>query len=101
VLRVNNDVIRSRWFRRLVTTIVPEPDITFYLEGDPAVVAARKQELTVAETIRQQEVYRGLAGLVRTLRPIDLSVRDRAAIRALALRVLDVFAERNGGRARA
>jgi hypothetical protein len=100
VLRVNNDVIRSPWFRRFATTIVPEPDVTFYLEGDPEVVAARKQELTVAETMRQQEAYRGLAGLVRTFRPVDLSVRDRAAIRGLALQVLDAFAERNGGRRR-
>jgi thymidylate kinase len=100
VLRVNNGVIRRPWFRRLVTTLVPEPDITFYLEGDPEVVAARKQELTVAETIRQQEVYRGLGGLLRSFRPIDLSVRDRAAMRDLALQVLDAFARRNGGEAR-
>jgi thymidylate kinase len=100
VLRVNNEVIRRPWFRRLVTRIVPEPDLTFYLEGDPEVVAARKQELTVAETIRQQVVYRGLAGLVRSFRPIDLSVRDDAAMRDLALQVLDAFARRNGGEPR-
>ena len=100
VLRVNNEVIRSAWFRKLVTTVVPEPHVTFFLEGDPEVVAARKQELTVAETIRQQEVYRGLSALVRNMRAIDLAVRDRAAIRGLALQILDAFAERNGGRPR-
>jgi len=97
VLRINNSVIRSSWFRRMSTSIIPTPDITFFLEGDPHVIAERKRELTVAETIRQQEAYRELAELIPTFRPLDLTVRDDPALRRVALEILDVFAARNGG----
>jgi thymidylate kinase len=97
VLRINNSVIRSRWFKRLSTAVIPLPDITFFLEGDPNVVAERKKELTVAETIRQQEAYRDIAELIPTFRPLDLTVRDDRALRRVALEILDVFAARNDG----
>jgi thymidylate kinase len=97
VLRINNPVVRSRWFRRIATTIIPTPDITFFLEGDPNVIAERKKELTVAETIRQQEAYRELAELIPTFRSVDLTVRDDPALRRVARQILDVFAARNDG----
>jgi len=97
VLRINNTVVRSRWFRRIATTIIPTPDITFFLEGDPNVIAERKKELTVAETIRQQEAYRELAKLIPTFRSLDLAVRDDPALRRVARQILDVFAARNDG----
>ena len=87
VLRVNNATVRRRWFRRFATAIIPSPDIAFILEGLPAVIAARKGELTLAETIRQQEAYRELAGLVPGFR----------TLRRVALQILDAFAVRNGG----
>lgn len=97
VLRINNPTVRRSWFRRLAVAIIPTPHLTFFLEGDPAVIAARKQELTVAETIRQQEEYRQLARLVRGFRPLDLATRDEAALRGVALQILDRYAARNGG----
>jgi thymidylate kinase len=97
VLRVNNATVRRRWFRRLAVALIPTPDITFFLEGDPAVIAARKNELTVAETIRQQEEYRQLAALVPGFRPLDLTDRDDATLRGVALQILELFAARNGG----
>jgi len=100
VLRVNNSVVRSRWFRRLATAIIPTPDITFFLEGDPRVIAERKKELTVAETIRQQASYRELADLIPTFRALDLTVRDDPTLRRVALEILNVFAARNEGEPR-
>jgi thymidylate kinase len=97
VLRVNNPVVSRPWFRRLACAIIPTPDVTFFLEGDPETIAARKGELTVAETIRQQQAYRDLAGIVPGFRPLDLTVRDEAALRRVALEILDVFAARNRG----
>jgi thymidylate kinase len=97
VLRVNNPVIARPWFRRLAVALVPAPDVSFFLAGDPAVVAARKQELTVAETIRQQRRYEELAQLVPNFRPLDLTVRDDAAVRDVAVQLLRVYARRNGG----
>jgi thymidylate kinase len=97
VLKVNNPTVGRRWFRRFATAIIPSPDITFLLEGDPAVITARKRELTLAETSRQQEAYRELAGLVPGFRSLDLTIRDEPALRSVALHILDAFAARNGG----
>ena len=45
------------WFAALV----PKPDIIFCLHGEPAVIAARKQELSEEETRRQVEALREFA----------------------------------------
>jgi thymidylate kinase len=97
VLRVNNPTVRKPWFRKLATKLIPDPDITFFLEGDPAVITARKSELTLNETVRQQTAYRELADLIQDFRPIDLSVRDEAALRGIARQILEAYAMRNNG----
>lgn len=97
LFRVNNAKVRTKWFRRLATLVIPAPDLTFFLEGDPAVIAERKKELTVEETVRQQSAYRELAGFVPNFRPLDLTTRDDAALRGVALVILQAYAERNHG----
>jgi thymidylate kinase len=97
VLRVNNPTARKSWFRRLVVAIVPAPDVTFFLDGAPDVVAARKQELTVEETIRQQAAYKELESVIPGFTSIDITLRNDAALRGIALMVLGVFAQRNRG----
>lgn len=99
LFRVNNPVVRTRWFRRLGTMMIPAPHLTFFLDGDPAVITERKQELTVAETIRQQAAYRGLSDLVPNFRPLDLTHRDEAALRRVGAAILAAYALRNGGSA--
>jgi len=100
IFRVNNQMVSRLWFRRLVTAIIPEPNITFFLDGDPAMIVARKGELTLSETVRQHDAYRALADFVPGFRRIDLTVRDDRALRGVALVILDAFAARNGGLAR-
>ena len=97
LFRVNNPTVRKRWFRRLGTMVIPAPDITFFIEGDPAVIAERKKELTVEETVRQQRAYRELAAFVPNFRPLDLGVRDEATLRRVALDILQTYARRNHG----
>jgi hypothetical protein len=97
VLRVNNRTIQKPWFRRLAVAVIPSPQVTFLLEGDPVVIAARKQELTVAETTRQLHAYRKLAGLVPNFRPVELTVRDDQELRCVAREVLGAYARRNRG----
>jgi thymidylate kinase len=99
LFRVNNPMVRKGWFRRLATLMIPAPDLTFFLEGDPAAVAARKKELTVEETIRQQHAYRELASFVPNFRSLDLSVRDDAALRRVGVEILEAYARRNRGSA--
>ena len=97
LFRVNNPTVRKRWFRRLGTMMIPAPDLTFFIEGDPAVIADRKKELTVEETVRQQAAYRDLATFVPNFRPLDLGVRDDAVLRRVALEILQTYARRNHG----
>jgi len=97
VLRVNNPTVQRAWFRRLAVTVIPSPHLTILLEGDPVAIAARKGELTVEETIRQQAAYRTLEHLVPHFLPIDLTVRDDRAIDLVAMKVLGTYARRNRG----
>jgi thymidylate kinase len=97
VLRVNNPVVARAWFQRLAVALVPTPHLGFFLEGDPAVVAARKQELTVEETVRQQQRYREVTRLLPNFRALDLTVRDDAALRRVAAEILRTYARRNRG----
>jgi thymidylate kinase len=97
VLRVNNPTIQRAWFRGLAVRVIPRPHLTILLEGDPATIAARKRELTVEETVRQQAAYRALEELIPDFLPIDLSVRDDRAIDLVAIKVLGAYARRNRG----
>jgi thymidylate kinase len=97
VLRVNNRTIQKPWFRRLAVAIIPTPQVTFLLEGDPATITARKGELTVRETTRQMAAYRRLAGVVPNFRRLELTRRDDQELRDVARDVLAAYARRNRG----
>jgi thymidylate kinase len=97
ILRVNNRTVQRPWFRRLAVAIIPSPQVTFFLEGNPEVITARKRELTVAETTRQLHAYRKLAAVVPNFRPVELAVRDDQELRGVAREVLGVYARRNRG----
>jgi hypothetical protein len=55
----------------MIMSCIPEPALGFSLQADPAKIAARKNELTVAETARQIECYRGLRQWVRNFHEVD------------------------------
>jgi thymidylate kinase len=97
VLRVNNRTVQKPWFRRLAMAIIPSPQVTFFLEGDPATITARKHELTLAETTRQLHAYRRLAGVVPNFRRLELTVRDDRELRGVAREILGAYARRNRG----
>lgn len=58
-------LVKRPWFESLVMHLIPEPAAVFCLRADPAVIAARKNELTAAETARHIECFRALRGWVR------------------------------------
>ena len=62
-----NPLVRRGWVDALVTRLVPAPAAVFFLHADPALIAARKGELTVAETARQIDCYRGLGTRIRNV----------------------------------
>ena len=83
-------LIKRPWVEALVMRLIPEPALAFCLTADPALITARKNELTVAETERQIACYRGLSRWVRNFRemPADgdrTTVIDRMAELVLAL----------------
>ena len=43
------------WLARLVFKLMPRPDQVIVLAGDPNVIHARKQEVTMAELVRQRK----------------------------------------------
>lgn len=49
------------WMPRLLLLMTPQPDLVFFLDGDPDLVFARKQELPRDEIARQLDAYRALA----------------------------------------
>ena len=49
------------WITGWFASLAPKPDLIFCLQGDPQVIAARKQELSEEETRRQAEALRALA----------------------------------------
>ncbi len=63
-------LVRTPWLERLIMWFIPVPAVAFSLEADPAVIAARKNELTVAETARQIDCYRGLTQWVRNFHSV-------------------------------
>lgn len=73
---------------RLLGTLLPRPDVTLVLDGDAAVIAARKSELSAQETGRQLEAWRRVprraarAHQLDVCRPLDQVQRD--ACRAVA-----------------
>ena len=69
------------WMARLLSRIVPRPDLTFVLVADPEIIQARKAEVPLAETSRQVEEYRKLSQkkgviLVDAGRPVEEVVHD-------------------------
>jgi len=63
-------LVQTPWMDALIMRLIPEPAIAFCLRADPALIAARKHELTTAETARQIELYRGLRHWVRNFHEV-------------------------------
>lgn len=83
-------LVRKGWVEKAVMACIPEPALAFCLTADPALITARKNELTVAETTRQIECYRGLTRWVSNFAelPADgdrVKVIDRMSADVLAL----------------
>lgn len=83
-------LVRQRWFDTLVMSLIPEPTVIFCLRADPAVVAARKNELTTAETARQIECFQALRYWVRNYNELPADgdlVKNVDAVTEQVLRV--------------
>jgi thymidylate kinase len=80
-------LVRQPWLESLIMRCIPEPALAFSLVADPALITARKHELTVAETTRQLECYRGLHRWVRNFHEIPADGDLTAVVDGIANRV--------------
>lgn len=64
-LSLNNAL--SRWFVRMVTRIVPKPDVAFLLDADPEAARARKPEYPVEFMRECRGWYHDLADLLGSM----------------------------------
>jgi thymidylate kinase len=87
------------WLLRLIWRIVPKPDLLILLDAAPAVLQARKQEVSFEESARQREAYLSLMQtmkngyVVDAARPLEQVVGDvnDIVLRHLAARIARRF----------
>jgi thymidylate kinase len=81
--------VRRPWLRALAFRLIPRPALAYSMRGDPAVIAARKRELTVAETARQMTCFQSLSRHLPLLElPSDgdaIEVADRLSTQIVEL----------------
>jgi thymidylate kinase len=87
-------LVKKPWFDALVMYMIPEPAAVFALQADPAVIAARKNELTTAETARQFECFRGLRDWVRNYHEIQADGDLVKNVDTITEQVLQVYTRR-------
>ena len=99
------DPVRYRWpgstgLLRWVGRLVPAPDLWLILDAPPAVLLARKQEVSAAAAQLQRDGYRSLAGELRLAVVVDTSTSQAQSARAALRAVLDALAARLARRLR-
>ena len=87
-------LVRQPWFEWLMMHLIPEPAVMFCLQADPAVIAARKNELTTAETARQIELFRGLKRWVENFHEISADGDLEKNVDAITEHLLRVYTRR-------
>lgn len=81
-----------RWLPRFFLPLVPTPDIIVYLDADPDVLEARKQELPKKELIRQVGEYRKLISALPKSHKINSNVPIETIVKRISTIVLETKA---------
>lgn len=71
------------WLVRALGRLVPEPELVFVLDAEAAVLAARKQELTIEELERQLGELRALAKRQRGMRLVRVDGNVEQTVQTL------------------
>lgn len=83
-----------KWIRKTYVKFMAHPKIVFYLKADPDVIYKRKQELTLEEIKRQNEIYLEVAKSHPRFKILDANRHyDESVNEALHI-ILDTFCER-------
>jgi thymidylate kinase len=91
------------WLVRVACRFVPRPDVIVVLDASPAVVRARKQEVSLGESRRQSLAYRRLAARTRGAHLVDASMPSEQVLEAVMVilrREIHARSERRGSHVR-
>jgi thymidylate kinase len=67
---------------RMVTSLMPQPDMAFFLDAEPQVLRARKQEVSLGSLAASRKAYLNMASqkpqikVIDAGRPLDLVIAD-------------------------
>ena len=86
-----NPLVRKPWLEALVMCLIPKPSIIFSLEADPALIAARKNELTAAETARQIQCFRELRRWVEDFHSVPADGNIEAVVDSMTEHVIRLY----------
>lgn len=82
------------WLARLAGRLIPLPDLWIILDAPAEVFQARKQEVPPAETARQRDAYRALAGKLSNAVVVDASQPLDSVVTNASRAILTFMAER-------
>jgi thymidylate kinase len=78
------------WVEALALRLTPRPALAYSMRGDPAVIAARKHELTVEETARQMACFQSLGRRV-PLFELPSDGDAEAVVDLLSAQILELY----------
>jgi thymidylate kinase len=76
----------ARWYVRLILNLVPEPDIAYLVDADPAAARARKPEYPLEFLRQNRERYLALSSLAG-----NLTVIEPLSVEAAGARMMDAW----------
>jgi len=84
-------LVQTPWVEAIVMACIPRPAIIFCLQADPALIAARKHELTVAETARQIALFQGLRRWVDDFHEVPVDGDMKAVVDTMTDHVMRLY----------
>jgi thymidylate kinase len=76
----------ARWYVRLILNIVPEPDMAYLVDADPAAARARKPEYPLEFLRQNRERYLALSSLAG-----NMTVIEPVSVEAAEARMMDAW----------
>ena len=76
----------ARWYVRLILTIVPQPDMAYLVDADPAAARARKPEYPLEFLRQNRERYLALSSLAG-----NMTVIEPLSVEAAEARMMDAW----------
>jgi thymidylate kinase len=86
-------LVTRPWLSALALRLFPRPALLYCLLGNPALIAQRKNELTVAETVRQMQCFLGLRHWLPDVRVVRTDGNLPALVDEVSESVVRLYAD--------